>query len=164
MPPYVFYISYLALECGYPEELHYKLLERKGKILMFFKQFVDARNVFKELLKALDKAKVDSNKKIKIQKDAQVIFIYESQNFVKWNSLCIIISLIFNFQQTLKFFEKAPSVYNDPNVIMKPVTDLPKLPDKNKKYPALSNAVLFKYEPGRGRFATGNFSVLYCKN
>ena len=39
---------------------------------MFFKQFVDARNVFKELLKALDKAKVDSNKKIKIQKDAQV--------------------------------------------------------------------------------------------
>ena len=48
---------YLALECGYPEELHYKLLERKGKILMFFKQFVDARNVFKELLKALDKAK-----------------------------------------------------------------------------------------------------------
>ena len=65
---------FLALECGYPEELHYKLLERKGKILMFFKQFVDARNVFKELLKALDKAKVDSNKKIKIQKDAQVIF------------------------------------------------------------------------------------------
>ena len=62
----------LALESGYPEELHYKLLERKGKILMFFKQFVDARNVFKELLKALDKAKVDSNKKIKIQKDAQV--------------------------------------------------------------------------------------------
>ena len=47
---------------------------------MFFKQFVDARNAFKELLKALDKAKVDSNKKIKIQKDAQ---------------------------QTLKFFEKA---------------------------------------------------------
>ena len=71
---YVFYVYYLALECGYPEELHYKLLERKGKILMFFKQFVDARNVFKELLKALDKAKVDSNKKIKIQKDAQVIF------------------------------------------------------------------------------------------
>ena len=123
----------LALESGYPEELHYKLLERKGKILMFFKQFVDARNVFKELLKALDKAKVDSNKKIKIQKDAQ---------------------------QTLKFFEKAPSVYNDPNVVMKPVSDLPKLPDKNKKYPALSNAVLFKYEAGRGRYATGNFSVI----
>ena len=50
---------------------------------MFFKQFVDARNVFKELLKALDKAKVDSNKKIKIQKDAQVIFQLSISKFLE---------------------------------------------------------------------------------
>ena len=43
----------LAFECGYPEELHFKLLDRKAKILMFFKQFVDARDTFKELMKAL---------------------------------------------------------------------------------------------------------------
>ena len=55
-------------------------------------------------------AKLDANKKLKMQK--------ETQNALKW-------------------FEKAPSVYNDPNVIMKEQTDLPKLPDKNKKYPAL---------------------------
>merc|ERR1712156_861302 len=116
----------LAFDSGYPEELHFKLLERKAKILYFFKQFIDARDTYKQLLKSLDVAKVDANKKLKIQKETQ---------------------------NAIKMFDKAPSVYNDPNVIMHVQTDLPKLPDKNKKYPALSNAVCFQYEPGRGRFA-----------
>ena len=42
---------------------------------------------------------------------------------------------------------------------MKPPTELPKLPDKNKKYPAMSNAVCFKYEPGRGRYAIGKYKI-----
>lgn len=61
----------LAFESGYPEELHFKLLERKAKILFFFKQFLDARDAYKQLLKSLDYAKVDAAKKIKIQKDCQ---------------------------------------------------------------------------------------------
>ena len=61
-------------------------------------------------MKSLDVAKVDANKKLKIQKETQ---------------------------NAIKMFDKAPSVYNDPNVIMHVQTDLPKLPDKNKKYPAL---------------------------
>ena len=93
--------------------------------MMFFKQFSTARDTYKELLKSLDIAKVDANKKAKLQKETQ---------------------------QALKFFEKAPSVYNDPNVVMKVKPELPKLPDKNKKYPAMSNAVMFKYQPGRGKF------------
>jgi tetratricopeptide (TPR) repeat protein len=116
----------LALESGYPEDLHFKLLERKAKILMYFKQFSDAQKVYKDLVKSLDNAKIDSTKKLKVQKDAQA---------------------------ALTYFQKAPSVYNDPNVVMKDQLDLPKIPDKNKKYPALSHAVCFKYEPGRGRFA-----------
>ena len=104
----------------------FELLKSNFIFRYFFKQFIDARDTYKQLLKSLDVAKVDANKKIKIQKEVQTV---------------------------LKAFEKAPSVYNDPNVIMKVQTDLPKLPDKNKKYPALSNAVCFKYEPGRGRFA-----------
>ena len=114
----------VAFDAGYPEELQFKLLERKAKIMMFFKQFSTARDTYKELLKSLDIAKVDANKKAKLQKETQ---------------------------QALKFFEKAPSVYNDPNVVMKVKPELPKLPDKNKKYPAMSNAVMFKYQPGRGK-------------
>ena len=96
----------VAFDAGYPEELQFKLLERKAKIMMFFKQFSTARDTYKELLKSLDIAKVDANKKAKLQKETQ---------------------------QALKFFEKAPSVYNDPNVVMKVKPELPKLPDKNKK-------------------------------
>jgi len=99
---------------------------------MFFKQFSTARDTYKELLKSLDIAKVDANKKAKLQKETQ---------------------------QALKFFEKAPSVYNDPNVVMKVKPELPKLPDKNKKYPAMSNAVMFKYQPGRGRFAIAQRNI-----
>ena len=122
----------LALEVGYPEELQYKLLERKAKILTFFKQFIDARDTYKQLLKSLDVAKVETNKKQTIQK---------------------------NTQAALKHFERIPSVYNDPNVVIKEESNLPKLPDKNKKYPALSNAILFKYEPGRGRYATAQRDI-----
>ncbi len=122
----------LAFESGYPEELHFKLLERKAKILMFFRQFEDARGVYQDLVKSLDKAKVDANKKLKVQKDAQA---------------------------ALNYFKKAASVYNDPNVVIRPASELPKLPDKNKLYPALSNAVRFKYEPGRGRFAVANRDI-----
>ena len=129
-PPKAFHLSLddikLAFESGYPEELHFKLLERKAKILFFFKQFKDSQLTYQQLLKSLDKAKVDPNKKQKIQKDCQA---------------------------ALRHFDKALSVYNDPNVLMKVQLDLPKITDKNKKYPALSNAVCFKYEPGRGRFA-----------
>ena len=61
----------LAFDSGYPEDLQFKLLERKAKIEVFFKQFIDARNTYKALLVSLDKAKVDPKKKLKIQKDAQ---------------------------------------------------------------------------------------------
>lgn len=122
----------LAMDCGYPEELTFKLLERKAKILMFFKQFESAHECYKQLLKSLDVAKADQAKKLKVQKDAQ---------------------------QALAYFKKAPSIYNDPNVPMKPELELPKLPDKNKKYPAISNAITFKYEPGRGRYAVATRDI-----
>ena len=107
----------LAFEMGYPEELRFKLLERKAKILMFCKQFADAQDTYKQLLKSLDVAKADSNKKLKIQNEAQ---------------------------KAIAYFKKAPSVYNDQNIQIYPVAQLPKLNDRNMKYPAMSNAVAFK--------------------
>eukprot|EP00095_Tigriopus_kingsejongensis_P008472 maker-scaffold18_size714446-snap-gene-3.28 protein:Tk08472 transcript:maker-scaffold18_size714446-snap-gene-3.28-mRNA-1 annotation:"set and mynd domain-containing" len=79
----------LALESGYPKELRYKLLERRLKILMFYKQMSDAQLTCKELIKSLDDAKLEAGKKLKLQKEAQ---------------------------QTLNAFNKMPSVYNDLSV------------------------------------------------
>ena len=107
----------LAFEMGYPDELRFKLLERKAKILMLGKQFSDAQDTYKELLKALDVAKCESNKKLKIQNEAL---------------------------KAIAYFKKAPSVYNDRSVVIYPTAQLPVIKDRNLKYPAMSNAVAFK--------------------
>lgn len=56
---------------------------------MFYKQFSDARDTYKELMVSLDFAKIDTNKKLKIQKETQ---------------------------RALDAFNKAKDVRNDPNV------------------------------------------------
>lgn len=92
---------------------------KKAKILSFYKQFSDARDTYRSLLKSLDDAdKLDKAKKLKIQKEAQ---------------------------KMLEFFDKAKNgVYNDPNVPMKPEVNLPKIKDKNPKYPAIANCLHFR--------------------
>ncbi len=57
--------------------------------MMFYKQFSDARDAYKELLVSLDFAKIDTNKKLKIQKETQ---------------------------RALDTFNKVKEVKNDPNV------------------------------------------------
>ena len=84
---------------------------------MYFRQFSDAHATYKELMKALDVAKVDSQKKMKIQKDTQ---------------------------QAMEYFRKAPSIYNDPNVHIYQPPDLPKISGRNPKYPAVSDAIQFR--------------------
>lgn len=124
----------LAFEVGYPNDLKYKLLERKAKILMYYKQFSDAQVCYKELLQALDDAKLDINKKMKIQKETQ---------------------------RALDAFKKVKSVYNDPNVyIGVPVQgEVPKLGEKNPRYPAITNNIEIRFEPGRGRFAVATRDI-----
>ncbi len=49
----------LALESGYPDELAFKLLDRRAKIETHFRQFSDARDTYRQLIKALDISKCD---------------------------------------------------------------------------------------------------------
>uniref|UniRef100_A0A0K2TLD8 Protein-lysine N-methyltransferase SMYD4 n=1 Tax=Lepeophtheirus salmonis TaxID=72036 RepID=A0A0K2TLD8_LEPSM len=115
----------LALESGYPKELEYKLYERKAKCLMMYKQMKDSEEAYKTALASLDHAKLDADKKTKIQKD---------------------------LQRAIFFFQKSNYVFNKKDVDMYPRPALPKL-DCNSKYPAMSKAVEFRYESGRGRYA-----------
>ena len=85
---------------------------------MYFRQFSDAHDAYKQLIKALDVAKVDAKKKMLVQKEAQ---------------------------QAMEYFRKAPSIYNDPNVPIYPPKDLPKISGRNPKYPAVSDAIEFRY-------------------
>jgi len=58
---------------------------------MFYKQFLDAKNCYKELMKSLDFAKIDTNKNLKIQKETQ---------------------------RALDAFQKVKVIQNDPNAKM----------------------------------------------
>ena len=42
---------------------------------MYYKQFSDAQDCYKEMLLALDDAKIDVTKKLKLQKEAQTALV-----------------------------------------------------------------------------------------
>jgi len=125
----------LSFEMGYPDELAYKLYDRKAKCLITFRQMADAGEAYKLALKYLDKAnKLSADKKKQVQKE---------------------------IVQALNFFKSAPAkmIQNDPNQDLYPVAELPDVPNKNPLYPVMSDAVTFKFEEARGRFATASRDI-----
>ena len=60
----------LAFRLGYPDDLAYKLYDRKAKCLVAFKQMADAEVAYKAALKYVDKAsKLTKEKKQQVQRD-----------------------------------------------------------------------------------------------
>ena len=60
----------LAFRLGYPDDLAYKLYDRKAKCLIAFKQMADAEPAYKAALKYVDKAtKLTKEKKQQVQRD-----------------------------------------------------------------------------------------------
>jgi hypothetical protein len=58
---------------------------------MFYKQFSDAQDCYKELMVSLDDAKIDVNKKLKIQKEAQkaLVTLFTPSAFSKTKNICV---------------------------------------------------------------------------
>jgi len=125
----------LAFQLGYPDDLAFKLYERKGKCLVAFKQMQSAKVAYTLALKFLDKAKkLTDEKKQSVQREVQ---------------------------QFIAFMKAAPTelTKNDPNIEIHPSPELPDLPTKNSLYPVMSDAVTFKYEDARGRFAVASRDI-----
>ena len=60
----------LSFRLGYPDDLAYKLYDRKAKCLVAFKQMADAELAYKAALKYVDKAsKLTKEKKQQVQRD-----------------------------------------------------------------------------------------------
>ena len=55
--------------------------------------------------------------------------------------------------QMLNFYEKAPSVYDNPKVQIYLAVERPQLEERNPKYPAIADCIQFRYQPGRGHYA-----------
>jgi len=124
----------LAFQMGYPDDLAYKLYDRRAKSLLPFKRMKEAEAAYKQALQFLDKAKkLDKDKKLQVQKD---------------------------IMQALNFFKNAPtSMKNEPELDVHPKPDVPTIPKTNPLYPVMSDAVNFKYEEDRGRFAVASRDI-----
>ena len=124
----------LAFQCGYPDDLAYKLYDRKAKCLIAFKQMKDAEEAYKLALKYVDKAgKLSADRKKQVQKE---------------------------ILQALSFYKSAPAhLTKNQNVNMEHTPELPEIVNRNSLYPVMSDAITFKYEENRGRFAVANKDI-----
>ena len=63
--------------------------------------------------------------------------------------------------QALAFFKNAPAhlTKNQPEVSMVHQAEVPEIPNKNSLYPVMSDAITFKYEENRGRFAVASKDI-----
>merc|ERR1712012_1291634 len=126
----------LAFRLGYPDDLAYKLYDRKAKCLVAFKQMADAGEAYKLALKYVDKAtKLSGDRKTQVQRE---------------------------IMQALAFFKNAPAhlTKNQPEVSMVHQAEVPEIPNKNSLYPVMSDAITFKYEENRGRFAIASRDIV----
>lgn len=100
-----------AFLINYPKQLVYKLQERKARCLLVLKDHEGARRSFRCSLKALDDAKLDTDKKLKLEADMRLMLAIMDKG---------------NHSNDVK---KMP---NNP---------IPRLVDSNPLYPSLSGAV-----------------------
>ena len=111
-----------------------KLYDRKAKCLIAFKQMADAGEAYKLALKYVDKAtKLSKDRKTQVQRE---------------------------IIHALSFYKSAPAhLTKNQDVEMEVKADVPDIPNRNKLYPVMSDAVNFKYEEGRGRYAVASKDI-----
>jgi len=121
-----------AVKAGYPQELTYKVFERRLRCLILIKsskaEVEDAHTAFEA---SLAFAKLDDPKKDKLR--------LEMSELVDGNS---------------KPGQISPQVH-----LPIPGEEVPVLADAKPSLPALSSSVTIEYEPGRGRFAVANREI-----
>ena len=125
----------LALASGYPDELAYKLHERRARIQTAHKDLEGACSSYRLGLKSLELAdKLNPANKKKLQ--AEML-------------------------KTLTFLTNTPESVRKElvKVLPRKEPDGPQVEEKNILYPALSSAVAFKWDKRRGRYAVATRDI-----
>ena len=98
----------LPLQVGYPDELAYKLYDRKAKCLIAFKQMKDAGQSYELALKYLDKAtKLSADRKKQIERElrqALNFFKNAPAKLTKWVKTTVNINLQVQFAGRPRLF------------------------------------------------------------
>lgn len=119
-----------AIAAGYPNEMMYKLKERRARCYLAKKEHNEALKAFREDVQSLDDAKIPVDKKLKLERDAQI--------------------MIKMLEKSQLMEEKIKQKQKPKNV--KGSTDSK---DNNKNVEHfVSDCIGFKYTEDEGRFAT----------
>lgn len=113
-----------AIAAGYPLDMMYKLKERKARCNLAKKDYKEALQAFREDVQALDDSKVPVDKKLKLERDAQIMIKMLEKNLAMEASL------------------------------KKPETKNVKGSKKDNTEHFVSDSIGFKYTEEEGRFAT----------
>ncbi|XP_031850428.2 protein-lysine N-methyltransferase SMYD4 [Nomia melanderi] len=117
-----------AIRVGYPKELFYKVEERRARCLLALKRHGEAVQSFQSALRALDDAKLPSEKKQKLQADIRVMLVVMEKG-----------------NQAAKTNTKVAQKRQKHNETKK---QIPKIQNFNPLFPACSKAVEIRDEGG----------------
>lgn len=128
-----------AIRLKYPEELRYKIEERRARCFLALKMNAKAIDYFRIALKSLDQAKITDERKYKLETDIRVM-----------------LTLMDKGERINAKAKKSSTI--DVGVTAKNVENfIPKIDKPNPLYPACSNAVEIRDDGGDvGRHAVAN--------
>ncbi|CRL06994.1 CLUMA_CG020005, isoform A [Clunio marinus] len=116
-----------AVDENYPKDLMYKLKERKARCLLAKKNHVEALKAFQEDVKALDDSSLPHEKKMKLERDAQIMIKLMQKN----------LEIEAKTKKSLKTFQVKEAKKDKKEVVDRFICD----------------AVSFEYTESEGRFA-----------
>merc|ERR1719209_396894 len=119
----------LSFEAGYPKDLAYKLHERRAKCFSGLGRHLEAGTSYQEAVAALADAKLDAEKKEKVEQ---------------------------GFRNSLN---QLPSKDSAKSLKLEESEELPSVARVNPRFPAFSDAIDLRSEPGRGRFGVTTRAV-----
>jgi len=118
-----------ALELGYPEEMHYKVFERRGRCLQALGKITEAKASFEAALEALSKANIAEEKKPPIMSDLKTAL-----------------------EMVEKETETAPvALLTDRHKF--------RVWNPHKQFPCMSDSVEVKYNPDVGRHGVATHTI-----
>lgn len=131
-----------AIRFNYPEELRYKIEERRARCFLALKMNAKAIDYFRVALKSLDQAKITSERKYKLETDIRVMLTLMEKG------------------ERINAKAKKPFSSNV-GVTPKSVANLmPKIDKRNPLYPACSSAVEIRDDGDDvGRHAVANRNI-----
>lgn len=124
-----------CLKLPYPENIQYKVLERRARCYLALNELKSAVDSFKIAMPALGKSNLEAPSRLKKESDFSVMVALLSK--------------------TLK--DGAPKKKGDNSKIALP--PVPKFQSKNENYPSACTSVKIENKPDEGRFAVANCNI-----